>query len=332
MQTTMNHRRAARVSRGLSERSPLALLCLLALPACEQAPETPVFDLRGSASDAAGGGSTDLTGSPDASTKPGELTLASCTTNIDPAAPAFYKTYFKCVTITMVGSSVVIATSSLPPHRSYYYGVGNPNYTPFDTRGGVYHSVPNVIKAQATRMTIPAQPVSRNLTITAALVDQTSGTSVNEYSLGPVGTAIDSVHIFNDLAAPGMTLDGEKFTFDTYNGHPTPTSDYHYHTSMPGPLEVLQSKGLATSNVPGQAEVELFGIMCDGTVVFGCTELDGSAPQGTLDAQRGHSHDLKDKAGVTHFTGRYHTHICPTQAGTFPYTPEIQFYTTCQRN
>lgn len=329
--------------------APLALaglLCLGGLAACDQPASSGNPDLRspagdgasasndmtGAAPDLAGGGPPDLTGAAgaDMSLNPGERTLDSCTTSIDPNAPAFYKTYFKCVTITMSGTSVVIATTSQPPHRSSYYGVGNPNYVVFDTRGGTYRPAPNTITAQSARMTIPAAPVSRGLTITAALVDGVAQNSANEYPLGPAGTAIDSVHIYNDLAAPGMTLANEQFTFDTYNAHPAPSGDYHYHTSMPGALEVLLAKGVVTKTTPGSAEVELYGIMCDGTVILGCTELDGTAPQGTLDAQGGHTTDIKDKT-TTHFTGRYHTHVCPGRQGFFQYTPEIQFYNACTR-
>lgn len=282
-----------------------------------------------------GPGMPDLSGGggPDAGTNPGELTLSNCTTSIDASAPAFYKNYFQCVTITMSGTSVVISTQDLPPHRTYYYGATSPNYAPFDTRGGQYHPNPATIKAAPGKMTIPPSPVSRGLTITPTLVDGMANTSPYEYSLGPVGTGLDSVHLYNDLAAPGMTLSVEEYTFDSYNGHPQMAGDYHYHTSTQGPLEVLAYKGLVTSTTPGSAEIEVYGIMCDGTVILGCTELDGSAPStGNLDAQNGHVHDIKDKTGQLMFSGRYHTHVCPGKIGTHKYTPEIQYYTTCQRN
>ena len=36
--------------------------------------------------------------------------------------------------------------------------------------------------------------------------------------------------------------------------------------------------------------------MCDGTIVLGCTELDGSSPDNSdFDAQSGHLHDLVDE-------------------------------------
>ena len=148
--------------------------------------------------------------------------------------------------------------------------------------------------------------------------------------MGPAGVALDSVVLFNALAAPGDDIENEKYTFDSYEGHPAGTT-YHYHSITPGPLEVMQAIGLTTSTVPGSADVEVYGIMCDGTLVLGCTELDGTQPAGDdLDAQNGPSHDVIDEEGTSHFLDRYHTHICP---GVFPnhnFTPEIQFYSTCQ--
>jgi hypothetical protein len=253
----------------------------------------------------------------------GARSLSTCTTNIAAEAPAFYRTYFKCVTITMNGGDVVIATDSLPPHRSYYYGSGDPSFEAFDTsRGAEYRPNPNKLSARPFSITVPSAPVAKGLIVNAALVDGAVGTSKEEFGLGPVGVALDSVALFNPLARPGDDIEAEKFTFDAYDAHPAPDGTYHYHRGSRGPLEVLASVGAAAS-------VELYGIMCDGTVVLGCTELDGTAAtQSALDAQGGHVGDLKDASGTLHFTGRYHTHVCPTGR---KYTPEIQYYTACSR-
>ena len=77
-------------------------------------------------------GTPDPTDPPDP-TNPGERTLDNCQTNIAQDAPAFFKNYFRCVNVSMSGSSVVITSQSLPPHRSAYYGASHPNYEPFDT-------------------------------------------------------------------------------------------------------------------------------------------------------------------------------------------------------
>jgi hypothetical protein len=89
-------------------------------------------------------------------------------------------------------------------------------------------------------------------------------------------------------------------------------------------------EGLTTSTTPGAATIEVYGVMCDGTFVLGCVELDGSAPAGALDAQGGHVGDLRDARGTVHFAARYHTHVCPS-AGGRKYTPEIQYYSACRR-
>jgi hypothetical protein len=73
--------------------------------------------------------------------------------------------------------------------------------------------------------------------------------------------------------------------------------------------------------------LEVYGMMCDGTLVLGCTELDGTtADTASLDAQGGHVADVKDAAGTVHFAQRYHTHVCATGRR---FTPEIQYYATC---
>lgn len=264
---------------------------------------------------------------------PSAYSLDNCTTSIAADVPAFYKTYFKCVTVTMSGGDVLIATNSLPPHASYYYGSSSLNYTAFDTsRGSQYHPNPSTLGQVAVTLKIPTTPISRGLTITSSMVDLVAGTNSNEYSGSPQGVSIDSVQLFHGVAAPGDSIDSEAYTFDNYNGHPAGTS-YHYHSGSPGALEALKNLGHVTSIVPGSAEVELYGMMCDGTVLMGCTELDGSAPdRTTLDAQNGHTGTIKGKDGVTHFTSRYHVHLCTskwTTANTRKFTPEIQFYTKC---
>ena len=256
-----------------------------------------------------------------------ELTLENCETSISSDAPAFFKDLFKCVTITTDGDTLTIESAGLPPHKSYYYGDGHPNYEDFDTsRGSQYRPNPNTIETQDLLVGIPLNPVSRGLTITGDLVDQISGTSQYEYHGAPGGIALDGVALFHGYAAPGDDIEQEKYTFDIYNGHPQDSGTYHYHTWTMGPLEVLAHAGYVSSTTPGDAEVEIYGIMCDGTVVLGCTEADGSSIQGAVDAQGGHVHDIVNDAGETWFAGRYHTHVCE---GARHFTPEIQYYEEC---
>jgi hypothetical protein len=258
-----------------------------------------------------------------------ELTLDNCETSIASEAPAFFTDLYRCATVTTDGSSLTLETVNLPPHKTYYYGEGHPNYTEFDySRGSEYKPNQFTLEEQELGFNIPLEPVSRGLTINGELVDDTQGTSDYEYSMGPVGIAIDGVAIFNPLAADGGVVDQEIYGLDSYYAHPQENGTYHYHTIMPGPLEVLKRAGLTTSTVPGQADVEIYGMMCDGTVLLGCTEADGSAVSGMLDPQGGHVTDITGASGTVWFTNRYHTHICETGR---KYTPEIQYYSTCER-
>jgi hypothetical protein len=251
----------------------------------------------------------------------GERTLDDCETSIDPSVPAPYATMFRCVTMSATSTDLVITTRGLPPHKSYYYGAASPNYEAWDDRGGAYHANPNTLSEHDATFTIPLAPVSRNLTISSALVDGVANTSGDEYRGGPVGAALDSVFLFDALAAPGDDIAQEQYTFDEWNAHPAPGGEYHYHEGSPGPLAVLTRAGVTG--------VDVYGIMCDGTLVLGCTELDGSAPNtADLDAQNGHVHDVTGM-GAT-LVARYHVHLCPTWTDhPRPYTPEIQFYDSC---
>jgi hypothetical protein len=239
-------------------------------------------------------------------------TLDTCETDIDPAAPAFYATYFRCVDVALDGDDVVITSTSLPPHLSGYYPAEDPNYIEFDTMDGERFKNPNTIAEQAISIRIPADPALKGVTIDDALVDGTAGTG-EEYG-GEQGVALNGVSMFAGFAAPGDDIEQEQFSFDPYEGHPQNTGRYHYHGASPGPLEVLAAAGIS-------GDVELYGVMCDGTLVLGCTELDGTTPAGALDAQGGHVHDVGDGTTV-HFAGRYHTHVCPGTYASF--APEVQ--------
>lgn len=256
-----------------------------------------------------------------------ELTLSNCAESVGDGVPAFYSTYFACVDLTTTGSGTTVSTDGLPPHPSPYYPSDNPNYVAFDTRGGTHNKNPNELGSNTVTMTIPANPVAKGITIDASMVDNTMDTSDEEYSGGPVGIALNGVAIFAAMARPGDNLADEAFTFDLYEGHPA-GSTYHYHFETPGPLEVLVDRGLSNNATPGAGSLELYGVMCDGTLVLGCTELDGSAPaDGDFDAQNGHVHDIGDGT-TTFFSNRYHTHVCPDLWPSYPFFPEIAYYDT----
>jgi hypothetical protein len=256
-----------------------------------------------------------------------EVTLDNCVTDIAAGAPAFFHDYYKCVTVTMSGSDVKITSEGKPPHLTPYYDDADANYVAFDDRGGSHFQNPNTLGDADIDITIPSAPVAKGLTIDDSLVDTTMMTSDEEYDAGTQGVALDGVAMFNAAAAPGDDIWDEQYTFDLYEGHPAGTT-YHYHWNSAGPLEVLEHQGFVTKTEPGTAEIEVYGIMCDGTVVLGCTELDGTSPPATsdLDAQMGHKHDISDGTTV-HFADRYHTHTCASYTD-HPFFPEIAYYET----
>ena len=257
------------------------------------------------------------------------ITLENCYGSIDADAPDFYKNYFNCVDVSVSGGAVSLSTKGLPPYESMYYSEGSGNHIDFVSQGDGYYLNPNTIAEQSYYMSIPDAPVSLGLTINSSLVDGVIGTSNNEYDMNAQGIAINGVIIFNPLAGPGDDIEDEKYSFDPYNGHPEMTGTYHYHTTSKGPLESLVSDGFIETAVVGSAEIELYGMMCDGTLVLGCTELDGSEPSSSdFDAQNGHVHDITDGTNVF-FSNRYHTHICTDTYTTHRFTPEIQYYEGC---
>jgi len=284
----------------------------------------------GSSSSTSGsGGSTSGSGG-----SSGGFELDNCTTTVGDDVPDFFKTYFKCSDIRVDGDEIVIVTKDLPPHKSYYYGQDSESYEAFDTsRGPDYRANPNVIVEQNATVRFPINPTPKaGLVIDASSVNGSiDGTQADEYPMGTGGVALDSVILYNPLAAAGDDIEDEKYTFDIYNGHPDRSGTYHYHTTSMGPLGILEKLGVVTTTTPGEAQVELYGVMCDGTVVMGCTELDGSAPDAAeLDPQNGHVHDIVSKDGNSLLTDRYHTHICPTWADPgHKFTPEVQFYNAC---
>ena len=254
----------------------------------------------------------------------------NCETEIDEGVPEFYSRYFRCVQIEVVGDSLRISSDGQPPHASFYYGDGHPLFEEFDfSRGDDFRPNPNTIDGTVFTVRIPLAPVASGISIDATTVNGTTG-DLTDIPLGVAGVALDGIALFNGLAAPGEDIAEERFTFDSFGGHPTRDGRYHYHSVANGPLAVLQTLGFATTAVPGAAEIELYGIMCDGTVVMGLVELDGSPAAAGLDAQAGHVHDIVDGDGTVLLANRYHVHMAP-EIGSDPrgLTPEARFYGEC---
>jgi hypothetical protein len=236
---------------------------------------------------------------------------------------------FSIVIVLAVALLVVISGSNLPPHLSYYYGADSDQFEEFDySRGEEYRPNPNQIELTNFTIRIPINPSESGNAIDARTVNLTVGDGT-DYPQGPAGVALDGATYFNPLAAAGDDIEDEKFTFDSNEGHPQQMGAYHYHAVARGPLRVLSELGLVTSDLPGHAEIEIYGIMCDGTVLLGENELDGSAA-GDLDVQAGHVHDIVTADGTVLLEERYHIHMA-AEIGTDPrgLSPEAQYYDTC---
>ena len=279
-------------------------------------------------------------------------TLETCETDIATDVPQFFQDYFQCVKarLSSSGNYVNLYYSSLPPYESCYYDVegatssSNPNWIPFESFAEGSYQNPNVISELDLVISIPVNPTVRpeiangDIVLDEFIIDGEVGNSNYEYPMGVIGSALNGVTMYNPCASLPDVIEEEAFSFDLYSGHPGGPA-YHYHTNSPGPLEVLAHKGLVTNTTPGSAELEIFGINCDGVVVMGCTELDGSAVDPTeWDAQNGHVEDMVGADGTVYFQNRYHTHICYTDISDvdadnngYPdheFTPEISYYET----
>jgi hypothetical protein len=255
--------------------------------------------------------------------------VLDCDTSFSEDVPLFFSTYLRCVTGTFDGDTVTITSNGLPPHTSPYYDQSDPNWVEWDDRGGDWVQNPNIIATQDYTFRFAVEPVARGITIDDATVDRMAGDNENEYRGENQGLALDGVALFAGFAAPGDDIAEEQYTFDTWGGHPEMTGRYHHHSPNPAGLAVLYALGFTSSQEPGLAEVEIYGMMCDGTAVLGCTELDGSEPDlADEDGQHGHVHDLVDGDGITMLAERYHVHLC-ADFDDDVYTPELQYYEVC---
>ncbi len=204
------------------------------------------------------------------------------TTTTTTTLPAVYGKFGNGVQVSMDGQTVVIRTTDVPDHTSPYFGAGNSGYEAPQT-GMVVN--PNRIASQTIVFRVPVSP---------------SAAAASDTPLGPMGVATNGVVLFNQYAAGRMPLTNEIFSFDRFNGHPSPSNQYHYHVE---PLW-LTAKGKAA----------FIGVLLDGFPVYGTQDENGSAP-GNLDGCNGHVGATSDFP-----QGIYHYHIVsapPYIAGCF---------------
>jgi len=208
--------------------------------------------------------------------------------------PAVYSKIYGATSITSDGTYITIKTTGTPDHKSVYYPIANTLYeafsgTTFDSRTFVKN--PNSIATQNFTFKIPLNPVV--------------ATNHASTPLGAMGVSLNGVPFFNQYAGPNQPLTNEVMSFDKYWGHPTATSQYHYHVE---PLYLTTVKATKSS---------LLGFLLDGFPVYG-PEENGAAVTG-LDAYHGHTSVTADYPN-----GIYHYHITNTD----PYINGNGYYGT----
>lgn len=203
------------------------------------------------------------------------------------ALPSAYARFGGSAAVSLEGATIVVRTTDVPDHPSPYFGTGTANYEA-PTAGMQVNQ--NRIASQSIVFRIPASPVAA---------------TPSDTPLGPIGVATNGVVLFNQYAAGRSPLTNEIFSFDRFNGHPSPSNQYHYHVE---PLWLTASRGKAT----------FIGVLLDGFPVYGTVDENGSAPS-DLDSCNGHIGVKEDYP-----QGVYHYHVTsapPYIAGCFHGAP-----------
>jgi YHYH protein len=217
--------------------------------------------------------------------------ILSCTKESDTATPTtasttvpdVYKKIYGAASITSDGTFVTIKTNGTPDHESPYFATTNALYKAYTgtTFGGSeFKKNPNVIATQSFTFKLPINPVV--------------ATNHAATSLGVIGVALNGVALYNQYAGPNnQVLTTEIASFDKYYGHPTGTSQYHYHVE---PLYLTTVKSTKSG---------LMGFLLDGFPVYGPQEESGTTVVSSgLDVYHGHTH-----ATVDFPKGTYHYHF-----------------------
>ena len=216
--------------------------------------------------------------------------VATSTTSSSAAAatslPAIYTQFRSAVTVQAAGSYIVLQSRDVPDHPSPYWTTGSPLYEP-PTAGVMVN--PFHIVEQSLTLRVPATPTAGSNTDTP---------------LGPMGMALNGVALFNQYAAGRVPLTTEIYSFDRFNGHPTPNNEYHYH---------MEPLAITNGNRAG-----LVGVLLDGFPVYGPDDSGGRTPTG-LDACNGHVGSTPDYPnGIYHY---HTTSVSPYIAGCFHGAP-----------
>lgn len=228
-----------------------------------------------------GGASTSTPTAPSSTTSTTTPTTGGGTGST--SLPAWYAQFGSAVQVSLAGGEVVLRTNSVPDHPSFYFGAGHASY-----------EAPHA-GMQPNQNRIVGQTVTLRVPVTPSMASTPTDTP-----LGPIGVAINGVVLFNQYAAQRQPLTFEILSFDRYNGHPTPTNQYHYHLE---PLWLTQS-----------GRSRLLGVLLDGYPAYGPAEASGAAPTG-LDSCNGHTHATSEfPADMYHY---HFTEAVPYLAGCY---------------
>lgn len=217
------------------------------------------------------------------------LTFISCSKTVNAPSnttvdvPTVYSKIYGATSITNDGTYITIKTNGTPDHKSPYYPTNNTLYEAYSGTtfsGSTFVKNPNTIASQSFTFKIPVNPsVASNHAATP---------------LGAIGVALNGVALYNQYAGPNnQPLTSEIASFDKYYGHPTGTSQYHYHVE---PLYITTVKSTKSG---------LVGFLLDGFPIYGPQEENGNTVTSSgLDVYHGHSH-----ATVDFPNGTYHYHF-----------------------
>lgn len=199
------------------------------------------------------------------------ITSTTPTTGTSATLPAIYAKFGNGVKVSLDGTTVVLTTTDVPDHTSPYFGVGRAGYEAPQAGMAVN---PNLIASQNITFRVPSTPARG---------------SASDTPLGPIGVATNGVVFFNQYAAGRTPLTSEILSFDRYNGHPSPSNQYHYHVE---PLWLT-----------AQGKSVFLGVLLDGFPVYGTQDTGGATPT-DLDSCNGHT------GATTEFrNGIYHYHV-----------------------
>jgi hypothetical protein len=208
-----------------------------------------------------------------------DATTSSSATNSGTTTtlPDVFKKFNSTVTISTDGTTITLKSDGVPDHKSCYFATSDARYQAYNGSNTAFSKNPNSIGTKSFVFKIPASPAV-NATHEAT-------------PLGPIGVAINGVPIYNQYAGPNQPLAGEINSFDQYNGHPDPTSIYHYHVE---PLFITQNN----------TKSALIGFLLDGFPVYGPLEGGKTLVSADLDTYHGHTGTTADYPN-----GIYHYHI-----------------------